>query len=356
MQFGVFSVMDFHPDRQGSIARFYGEVIELAVAAEQYGYDSVWVAEHHFANYGVCPAPSVLLAAIAQKTERIRVGPAVCVLPFHDPVKVAEEYAVLDVVSGGRLDFGVGRGYLAHEYAGHMIDREESQARFDEALHVIKLAWTGQAFDYAGRYYRYPRITLNTLPVQRPGPPIAIAALSPATYARLGERGYRLLSVPYILPRLETLGELLAGYATAKAAAPHDGLQATVALHVHVAPTQREAEQRAYPYLTRYCATRAVGNTKTFEQLMAQRLVAVGDPEHVADIMRQLASYGVDRVLCLLNFGGMPPALVLDSLTLMAREVAPRFTDATARNHRSPADGGDERGPAGEETLQKGVR
>ncbi|MCS6927292.1 MAG: LLM class flavin-dependent oxidoreductase, partial [Candidatus Binatia bacterium] len=89
-----------------------------------HGYESVWVAEHHFANYGLCPAPPVLLAAIAQRTQRVKIGPAVCVLPFHDPVKVAEEYAVLDVVSNGRLDFGVGRGYLAHEYAGHMVDRE----------------------------------------------------------------------------------------------------------------------------------------------------------------------------------------------------------------------------------------
>lgn len=157
MKLGIFSVMDFHPEQQGSAAGFYREMIELAVKAEKLSYDSVWVAEHHFANYGLCPAPPVLLAAIAQKTERIRIGPAVCVLPFHDPVKVAEEYAVLDVVSAGRLDFGVGRGYLTHEFAGHLIDREESQVRFDEALEVIERAWSGQPFEYAGRFYR-PRL------------------------------------------------------------------------------------------------------------------------------------------------------------------------------------------------------
>lgn len=118
--------MDFHPKQQGSAAAFYREMIDLAVTAERLGYDSVWVAERHFAHYGLCPAPPVLLDAIAQRTERIRVEPAVCVLPLHDPVKVTEGYAVLDVVSGGRLNFGVGRGYLAHEYAGHLVDREES--------------------------------------------------------------------------------------------------------------------------------------------------------------------------------------------------------------------------------------
>ena len=121
MQLGTFSVMDYHPDRQGSAAGFYRDMLDLAVTAEQLGYESVWVAEHHFANYGLCPAPPVLLAAMAQQTQRIRLGPAVCVLPFHDPVKVAEEYAVLDVVSNGRLELGVGRGYLAHEYAGHLM-------------------------------------------------------------------------------------------------------------------------------------------------------------------------------------------------------------------------------------------
>lgn len=327
MKFGVFSVMDFHPEQQGSTAGFYREMVKLAVAAEQHGYDSVWVAEHHFANYGLCPAPPVLLAAIAQKTERIRIGPAVCVLPFHDPVKVAEEYAVLDVVSDGRLDFGVGRGYLTHEFAGHLIDREESQVRFDEALEVIERAWSGQPFEYAGRFYRYPRIALNTLPLQQPAPPIALAALSPATYVRIGAQGYNLMAVPYILEDVSVLQELLAGYA-AKAKEGRrvgSGPRVSVAFHVHVASTQAEAEARVRPYINRYCETRAVGNTKTFDQLMQQRLIAVGDPDHVADILQQLASFGVERVLCLMNFGGMPLLMVLESLTLMAREVMPRL-------------------------------
>ncbi len=327
MELGIFSVMDFHPDCQGAAARFYREVSELAVAADRLGYASVWIAEHHFAPYGLCPAPPVLLAAIAQRTQRVRLGPAVCVLPFHDPVKVAEEYAVLDVVSDGRLDFGVGRGYLAHEFAGHQIDRDESQARFDEALEVIKLAWSGAAFEYEGRFYRYPRIALNTLPLQQPHPPIAIAALSPATYARVGARGGRLLSVPYIRDDLSVLRGLLAGYTAAAAGTSPDstGPRVTVAFHLHVAPTQAEAEAQARPYLTRYCQTRAVGNTKSFDQLMEHHLIAGGEPRRVTDLLCELASYGVDQVLCLMNFGGMPLPLVLQSLTLTAQEVMPHL-------------------------------
>ncbi len=319
--------MDYHPDCQGSVAGFYHDMLDLAVTAEQLGYESVWVAEHHFANYGLCPAPPVLLAAMAQQTQRVRLGPAVCVLPFHDPVKVAEEYAVLDVISNGRLEFGVGRGYLEHEYAGHLVDRDESQTRFDEALEVLELAWAGQPFEYTGRFHRYPRITLNTLPLQQPTPPIALAALSPATYARIGARGGRLLSVPYVLEDISVLGDLLKGYteAAAEASATDDGPRVSVAFHIHVAPSQAEAEARARPYISRYCETRAVGNSKDFAQLMRQRLIAVGDPQHVSDILQQLGDFGVDRVLCLMNFGGMPFAMVKESMSLLAREVMPRL-------------------------------
>jgi alkanesulfonate monooxygenase SsuD/methylene tetrahydromethanopterin reductase-like flavin-dependent oxidoreductase (luciferase family) len=328
MKLGIFSVMDFHPEHQGSAAGFYREMIDLAVDAEQLGYDSAWVAEHHFAHYGLCPAPAVLLAGIAQRTERIRLGPAVCVLPFHDPVKVAEEYAVLDVVSGGRLDFSVGRGYLAHEYAGHLVDREESQGRFNEALEVIELAWKGEPFEYVGRFYRYPPIVLNTKPLQQPAPPIALAALSPTTYERIGAKGYNLIAVPYILDDISALKELLAGYKARAQDGPQvgGGPRVTVAFHVHVAPTQAEAEKRARPYMTRYCETRAVGNSKTFDQLMRQQLMAVGEPAHVAGILRKLESFGVERVLCLMNFGGMPYPSVRDSLALTAREVMPLLT------------------------------
>src|SRR5712692_1857776 len=275
MKLGIFSVIDVNPEQQPSAAGVYREMIELAVTAEKLVYDSAWVAEHHFANYGLCPAPPVLLAAIAQRTDQIRIGPAVCVLPFHDPVKVAEEYAVLDVVSGGRLDFGVGRGYLAHEYAGYLVGREESQARFDEALEVIELAWRGEPFAYTGRFHRYPRIALNTRPLQQPSPPIALAALSPATYARIGAQGYNLMAVPYILEDLSVLKELLAGYvANAKESRrTHSGPRVTVAFHIHVAATQAEAEARARSYMTRYCETRAVGNTESFAQLMQQQLI-----------------------------------------------------------------------------------
>jgi alkanesulfonate monooxygenase SsuD/methylene tetrahydromethanopterin reductase-like flavin-dependent oxidoreductase (luciferase family) len=201
MKLGIFSVMDFHPEQQHSAAGFYRKMIDLAVQAEKLGYDSAWVAEHHFANYGLCPAPPVLLAAIAQ------------------------------------------------------------------------------------------------------------------------------MAVPYILEDLSVLKDLLAGY-TAQAAASHrahSGPRVTVAFHIHVASTQAEAEARARAYMTRYCETRAVGNTKTFDQLMRRRLIAVGDPEHVTAILQQLASFGVEQVLCLMNFGGMPFRMVLEPLTLTAQEVMPRL-------------------------------
>ena len=114
MKLGIFSVMDFHPDVQASQSNFYQQTIDYAIAADKHGFDSFWVAEHHSSHYGLCPSPSLLLSNIAARTKNIKLGPAVKVLPFHDPVKVAEEYAVLDVLSGGRLEVAVGKGYLEH--------------------------------------------------------------------------------------------------------------------------------------------------------------------------------------------------------------------------------------------------
>ena len=148
MKLGVFSVMDYHQNVHSSQIDFYNEMVEYAVMADTYGLDSFWVAEHHFSDYGLCPSPVTLLSYIAARTHNIKLGPSVAVLPFHDPVKVAEEYAVLDVLSQGRLEMGLGTGYLEHEYLGHDIKREHAQQRFIESLHIIKTLWAKKEITY----------------------------------------------------------------------------------------------------------------------------------------------------------------------------------------------------------------
>ncbi|MBI4255431.1 MAG: LLM class flavin-dependent oxidoreductase, partial [Candidatus Rokubacteria bacterium] len=154
MRFGVFSVVDHYPaELPRTSGQFFGELLEQAEAAEQLGFDSFWVAEHHFHEYGAIPSPAVWLAAAAQRTRRIRLGSAVVVLPFRNPLQVAEDYAMVDVLSGGRLNLGVGSGYLRHEFEGFGVRVEDKRERFDEALDVVLRAWTGERFSYDGRFH-----------------------------------------------------------------------------------------------------------------------------------------------------------------------------------------------------------
>ena len=173
MKFGIFSVVDHYPNELARTSgQFYAELLEQVAAADALGFDSFWIAEHHFHEYGAIPRPPVWMAAAAQRTKRIRLGAAVVVLPFDHPLRTAEDYAMVDVISGGRLNLGVGSGYLKHEYEGFGIDPEEKRDRFDEALDVLLKAWSGERFSYRGKYQRVDDVQLNVMPVQRPRPPV----------------------------------------------------------------------------------------------------------------------------------------------------------------------------------------
>ena len=151
MKLSLFYVPDHHPGRGRSIAALYADILREAELADDLGYDTLFVAEHHFHQYGVIPDPSVMLSAIAQRTRRLRLGTAVSVLPFRNPVALAESYAMLDVLSGGRLTLGLGSGYLAHEYQGFGIDPASKRERFDTALDGNRAPVRGRAGGDAGR-------------------------------------------------------------------------------------------------------------------------------------------------------------------------------------------------------------
>ncbi|HEX4193118.1 MAG TPA: LLM class flavin-dependent oxidoreductase, partial [Stellaceae bacterium] len=143
MKLSILSVADHYPDGARRQGEFYRAIIDQAVLAEKLGYEVCFIAEHHFHPYGVVPNPAVLLSAIAQRTSRICLGPAITVLPFRDPRTVAEDYALLDQLSGGRLILGLGSGYLKHEFAGFGRDGAEKRDRFDENMAIVKQLLTG---------------------------------------------------------------------------------------------------------------------------------------------------------------------------------------------------------------------
>jgi alkanesulfonate monooxygenase SsuD/methylene tetrahydromethanopterin reductase-like flavin-dependent oxidoreductase (luciferase family) len=138
MRYSVFSVNDHHPRLARTVPQLYAQVMHQCELAESLGYDTFFCAEHHFHEYGVVPDPAVMLAALAQRTARIRLGTAISILTFHDPRHIAESYAMVDLMSGGRLVLGVGSGYLPHEFVGYGQDAKDKRDRFNENLVVVK--------------------------------------------------------------------------------------------------------------------------------------------------------------------------------------------------------------------------
>src|SRR5438477_5789679 len=168
----------------------YRDHLEEAVLAEELGFDCVWVSEHHFSPDCWNPSPFTFLAAVAARTTRVRLGTYVLLLPLHNPLRVAEDVAVLDNISGGRVDLGVGVGSSPAEFRSFGVPLEGRLSRTFEALRVIERCWSGETFSHAGKYFNFPDVQLTTRPVQRPGPPILVAAMGEQSVRWTARRGY----------------------------------------------------------------------------------------------------------------------------------------------------------------------
>ena len=175
MKFALFILASWTEKDASAQSRIYGEAVEQIQYAEELGFDSVWIAEHHSSRYGIFPSLMPILTYVAAKTKKIRIGAGVSVLPFHNPIFLAEESAMMDVLSGGRLEFGVGRGSTAYEYGNFQIDFDSRDARSQEALDIILGLWTTPRFSYHGEFYQVDEVTLAPSPVQKPHPPVFLA-------------------------------------------------------------------------------------------------------------------------------------------------------------------------------------
>src|SRR5262245_15689916 len=185
MKFGMFFLLQWPRERKTQ-DQVYGETLDQITLAEELGWDAVWIAEHHFSDYGICPNIAVLAAAAAARTKRIRIGSGIVVTPFHHPLRIAEDWAMVDLISGGRLNLGLGRGYQKVEYDGFRIPQRESKERFQAALDVLNLAWQGEPFSYRGQFWQIDNVQTIPQPIQKPRPPIYVAAVSPESYDNLG--------------------------------------------------------------------------------------------------------------------------------------------------------------------------
>jgi len=330
VRLGAFTVVDGYPDRPDGDAGRVTEVVRLAGAAEAAGLSSLWVAEHHFHLGGGCPSPPVLLAACGMSTQRIRLGSLVSVLPFHRPIDVAEEYALVDRLIGGRLNLGVGSGYLASEFAGFGVDPAEKRTRFDSALEFLRDAFAGRPVRVGGA--GAPAVTLNVRPLQQPHPPLWIAVQRREAIPHVARQRTSLALIPYAtVDRPEELGEEIAEYR--RAAPPGFRGEVAVALHLYAGPRPQAARSA----LARYVRSRLEYGSPFLEQKAQQRpqhatpeaiersgLALFGTAEELVPRLEEFSRLGVDELLGIFDFGGLSPEEAAGSVQALGRAWAGR--------------------------------
>jgi alkanesulfonate monooxygenase SsuD/methylene tetrahydromethanopterin reductase-like flavin-dependent oxidoreductase (luciferase family) len=348
MEFGMFHQFPALPGRPERDA--FAEAFAQIDAAERWGLDVMWLAELHFdPQRSVLSAPLSIASAVAARTSRIKIGIAVQVLPLCHPLRLAEEGATVDQISGGRLIFGVGRSGLPRTYEDYGVSYAESRDRFAEVLDIVEQAWSQPAVSYEGKYYTFNNITVAPKPLQKPLPPIRIAAASPDTYPAVGERGLPI----FINARYGSFSEFvpeITRYREAYAAAGHPGRgQVFLRVPTYVAETEAQARAEAEESLMHFyreqagrlrdslsrAGTRAIeGRAErlkrienlTYDEALTGQ-VLIGTPDIVIERLRMLQQeIGIDGILAELNCGGLiPHERVMTALQLLCEEVMPRF-------------------------------
>jgi alkanesulfonate monooxygenase SsuD/methylene tetrahydromethanopterin reductase-like flavin-dependent oxidoreductase (luciferase family) len=313
VKLSIFTVMDHHPARSRTLPELYAQTIREAELADALGYDTFYVAEHHFHEYGVVPDPAVFLAAIAPRTRRIRLGPAIAALTFRHPLAVAESYAMLDQLSGGRAVLGVGSGYLKHEFDGFGIDPATKRERFDAGLAALKRALAGG--------------TINVPSAGGRGIPLQVAVLRKEAAYHVGARGDDLMCVPYAsVDRFEEVGEMVAAFARGRGEAgfPAGPDSSVWAFHCYVAESDEAARADAAEAFDRYVASRLYAKRQTYDDILNSGLGLLGGVETVATKLAALMDMGIGPVMTLTSFGGLAEDKVRSSMATMIERVLPR--------------------------------
>jgi len=330
LRFGLWYDFRNPPQWRQEPARLYEAIIAQAVRAEALGWDDVWLSEHHFIEDGYTPSMLPLAAAIASRTKRIRVGTSVLLLPLHDPLRVAEDAATVDIVANGRFDLGVGAGYRVGEFHGFAIPRRERDERMSEAVEVLRRCFAGERFTFEGKYYRYRDVQLFPLPVQKPMP-LWLGGFLPKAIERAGRLGDGYISIGPIRPLVDRCLEGVR-------ASGRDPARYEVAggfLWLLVARDPERRWQEALPHflyqLNLYSRWFTEAGMSLFsaassrEDLERQGFLILR-PEHAVERIREYVEQNrVTRFYGWTVPPGLPPEWSDEHVELMAKEVIPSF-------------------------------
>ena len=340
MKFGTFDQIPC-ADWQSPFQR-YQDTLDQIQLAEELGFDNAWLAEHHFSpSTSLTPSPLIIAAAAAQRTKRIRLGVAVNLLPYHNPIRMAEDFATLDIISNGRTEFGVGRGAHPSHSKGFNIPQEENRERFLESLRFIVEAWTHEEFSFNGKFYNAENLRLVPKPIQKPHPSIRIASNSADTFELVGKLGYAMFATPVIVP-LPNLREGVKRYRQTLAAGGHpintDELSLAMPLYVanHAKEAREVPEASAKNYIS--VALQAVAEIPGLRDSLARLrtmtyddycndIAIFEDPGRCVERLKSLEEeFHPGEMMFWFNQGGLiEHSKVMESMTLFAHEVMPHF-------------------------------
>ena len=349
MDFGYFTLSDNHyPGIERTPEEFIVQIREQAIVDDKLGYHSAWIGEHHFDSLGVNSCPGMVLASIIPVTQQIRLAPAVIVLPLQHPLRVAEEWATLDVLSGGRVDFAVGRGYDRREYVPFGADYMTSLETMEEGIDIIEKAWNSPGkWSHHGRLYQIDDMQITPRPLQK-RVPFYMACFSKNSMEIAARRGMDIIFAPFAAAM--TFGDLGNAVTEYRAMCAQHGTtpgRAACSYFIHVAETPEEEEYGAEALL-KYFRNAALpafqqepGKTPptmmyfleiikkleamTSKEQLTDKSILLGSPQKIIDTLKRVEAGGIEEVILYFNVGAKPHEMVKDQMERFMRDIAPAF-------------------------------
>ncbi len=348
MEFGYFTLSDNNYDNNvRSANQFVADITAEALYAEELGMHSAWIGEHHFNSLGVLSCPDLVLAYIAARTQRIRLAPAVTVLPLHHPIRVAEQWATLDLLSNGRVDFAVGRGYDSREYAPFNVSFADNQGIFEEGLELVRMLWAAEGrISHHGKHYSFDDVRITPKPVQRPIPTY-VGSFSKPSIELAARLGCGLIVAPFAAAMsfggLKQVADLY--HATcAQHGKPPGRMMCSYFTHFADNKAQEDAQRarqikyykecvipafpgdpKTAPPSYRYFIEIVDRLTKIKAEDLTENSVLLGSPARMIDTLKKVEAAGVEEVILYFNVGLKPHTQVKDEMARFMAEVAPAF-------------------------------
>ncbi len=353
MKLGYFTLTD-NPPAYGETRQDPNKIIldtvRECVYAEELGYNSVWVPEHHFGVFGVLPSPSQFLTFIAAQTNRVKLAPATVLLPTSHPLRMAEEYALLHLLSGGRAIFSAGRGYDEREYEAFGIDFSKSQEIFFEELDIIKKAWTAEGeFSYNGKFFKFPSLSLT--PEIRNGnyPDIYVASFSKPSLEKAAKMGESVIFAPFAASMVfGSVQNAVSEFRNISESHGFKDKKAMCSYFINVTDSAEETErtkqrmlkyfhgilpafpsdvEKAPPHIRYFVdIMHRLKNMKTTD--LGEKSIIVGDADYCVNVLKQCEAAGIEEVILYFNFGGLEHKETLKSMERVAKYVMPHFENA----------------------------